>query len=122
MRRARTGAACALVLALVVAAACSSDDDVRTSEPTVESSSTTIPASTAPPATQAPIPAECTSEAAVAAVAANVDGGLRTDLLGCAGGWMAVDTYTDACPATGEPMEEQCRANDHVAYFQAVDG
>lgn len=66
--------------------------------------------------------AECTTEAARAAVAADIDGGLRSDILACDGTWMAVATSSNACPATGEPVDDGCIANEHTAYFRNVDG
>lgn len=67
-------------------------------------------------------PAECTADAARAAVAKDVDGGLRSEMLACDGNWMAVDTSTNACPATGDSIAEGCIANQHIAYFHNDDG
>jgi hypothetical protein len=67
------------------------------------------------------LPADCTSESVVEAVAREVDGGIESDLLACNGAWMSVDTYTNACSA-GEPFEERCVGNHHVVYFRNVDG
>lgn len=66
--------------------------------------------------------AECTADAARAAVAKDIDGGLRSTILSCDGTWMAVDTSTNACPATGDSIAEGCLANQHVAYFHDDDG
>lgn len=68
------------------------------------------------------VPAECTEEAARAAVASDVDGGLRSDLVGCLDGWMAVRTSTNACPATGERPAAGCIANSHTVYWRDAEG
>lgn len=68
------------------------------------------------------VPAACSDEAARAVVANDVDGGLRSELIGCAEGWMAVRTSSDACPATGEAPAEGCIANVHTVYWRDVDG
>jgi len=67
-------------------------------------------------------PAECTADAARAAVAKDIDGGLRSEMLACDANWMAVDTSTNACPATGDTIAEGCIANQHIAYFHNDDG
>lgn len=75
-----------------------------------------------PPDPSRLVPAECTDAAARAVVANDVDGGLRSELLGCLDGWMAVLTSTDACPATGEAPGEGCTGNVHTVYWRDVDG
>ncbi len=68
------------------------------------------------------VPAECTSEASVRAVAHDIDGGLQSNLLACDGTWMAVITWTNACPPESELSDEGCVGNEHVAYFTNVGG
>lgn len=66
--------------------------------------------------------AECTTSAAREAVERNVDGGLRTNLVACDESWMAVDTSTDACAPTEEPISDGCKANQHIVYFRNDGG
>ncbi len=66
---------------------------------TVEPALHLDPASTVPR-----LAAECTNPSVTEAVAREVDGGLRHQLLACGPKWMAVFTYQNACPATGDPL------------------
>lgn len=75
-----------------------------------------------PPDPSRLVRAECTEEAARTVVANDVDGGLRSELLDCVDGWMAVLTSTDACPATGEAPGDGCIGNVHTVYWRDVDG
>lgn len=124
-RRAVCGA---LTAALLMLASCGDGDSEReltgqagsgsSLQPT---STTTAPTTSTSAAPQDGTVADCSEESAAAAVAGNVDGGLRSRVLACDGTWMAVDTSTNACAATGEGIAEGCRANHHVVYFRSMD-
>jgi hypothetical protein len=89
----------------------------------VNASGSELPVDTyMPPDPSRLVQAECTDDAARAVVANDVDGGLRSELLGCLDGWMAVRTSTDACPATGEAPAEGCIGNIHTVYWREVAG
>lgn len=128
-RRARRTGLGALATALLLLTACSDGDNGPdlTMEAGSGSSLQPTSTSTALSTSTTAVPqdgtvADCSGETAATAVEANVDGGLRSSVLACDGTWMAVDTSTNACAATGESMAARCRANHHVVYFRSMGG